>query len=249
MRQTVTLTGMVLMATPIGDYDKRLVILTKERGRITAFAKGARRQNSSLLAVANPFVFGEFGVYEGRNAYTLVSANIENYFMEVRQDFEGTCYGLYFMEFANEYTRENNDEKEMLLLLYASLRALIKPNISKELIRYIFELKALVVNGESPCVFQCSICGTQEEEVLHWFSSQKLGVICDHCYLQATDRIQLLPSTLYTLQYIVSSSMSKLYTFTVTKDVLYQIKKIVGQYLKLYVNKRFKSLEILQELS
>ena len=143
---------MVLLATPVNDYDRRTVILTKERGKITAFCRGARRQGSKMMAVTNPFVCGTFKLYEGRDAYNLIDADISYYFEELRSDYEGAYLGMYFLEFTEYCTRENNDDVLMLKLLFQSIRAIIKPNINNDLVRAVFEIKAVAVNGEYPGV-------------------------------------------------------------------------------------------------
>ena len=245
MGQSVVLTGMVLTAMPVGDYDKRITILTKERGKIAAFARGARRPQSQLLAATNPFSFGEFELYEGRNSYTLAKATIHNYFRDLTMDCDAAYMGFYFLEFAEYYCQENNDEKEMLKLLYQSLRALESPAYDRKLVRAIFEIKALTINGEGPDVFSCRNCRKEEELVL--FSVQKGGMYCRDC-CAGIRGIPILDSTRYALQYIVSSTIQKLFSFKVSQEVQDELCRIASEYTGYYVRHTFKSLQIIEDM-
>ena len=243
----IVLTGMVLSTMPIGEYDRRVVILTKEQGKISAFARGARRPNSPLVGAVNPLAFGEFTMYEGRTSYTIQSASITNYFAELREDVVGAYYGFYFLEVADYYAKEYTDEREMLKLLYQSMRALINPHIPNRLVRRIFELKALTVNGQAPQVFQCVICGDKERPAV--FSPAKGGLVCSECSGDVIDGMILDNSTLYSMQYIESTPVVKLYTFTVAENVLAELEKVMDRLMEVYVDRRFKSLEILETLT
>ncbi len=236
---------MVLTSMPIGEYDKRITILTKERGKITAFVRGARRPNSQLIAAANPFSFGEFELFEGKSAYNLSKASIHNYFRELTADLEAVYYGFYFLEFAEYFCQENNDEKEMLKLLYQSMRALESPSFSNTLVKAVFELKALTINGEGPSVYSCMHCHTKEN--LTVFSVRRGGMFCLECGKQVSG-MHILDSTRYAIQYIVSSPVEKLYSFSVSDAVLHELTQIMKEYMHQYVHHTFRSLEIAGEI-
>lgn len=252
MPVSTTVTGMVLSAMPVGDYDKRLVILTKEVGKITAFAKGARRPNSAFLACGQPFAFGEFTLYPGKTAYNIMSANISNYFGELREDFEGLCYGFYYCEVADYLTKENNDEKEILKLLYQTLRALTKKTIDPALIKVIFELKITALSGEAPQVFECVKCGRaileagKAQEARYYFHIQSRGILCENCHRITKGAISIGTSALYTMQYIISKEIEKLYTFKITPEVQKELEHCIRSYLECYMDHEFKSLEMLK---
>lgn len=103
----------------------------------------------------------------------------------------------------------------MLKLLYQSMRALQNERLLNELVRYIFEIKAMAVNGEFP------------------------GVPAD---MQADE------STRYAVSYIVSSTIEKLYTFTVSRQVLGELGTIAQRARKRVMDRDFKSLEVLDKL-
>ena len=247
-----TVTGMVLSAMPVGEYDKRLVILTRERGRISAFAKGARRTNSAYMACSQPFSFGQFTLYQGRSSYTLNGADIQCYFEELRDDIEKISYASYFCEVAAYLTYENVEAGGILKLLYQSLKALNHKKIPNPLIRSVFELKALAFNGEMPQVFSCVKCRRRQEDLrqvfLGGFSSRAGGMVCRECLKQVPEPLPISPSTLYALQHIVSSKVERLYTFLLEESALEELKRIAKQYMECYANGNFHSLEMLELL-
>ncbi len=258
MPGSTTVTGMVLSAMPVGEYDKRLVILTREYGKISAFAKGARRPNSALLACGQAFSFGEFTLYAGKSSYNIISAEISNYFGELRDDFESLCYGFYFCEFADYLTKENNDERDILKLLYQTLRALSKSTIDQALIRSVFELKIMALNGEAPQVFGCLKCNKNSlsdedanrdnQDIRYYFSAESGGILCENCRGYDRGAISINTSTLYTMQYIISKEVEKLYTFRVTPKVQIELNLCIKRYLERYIEHDFKSLEMLKSL-
>ena len=144
-RPYTEVTAMVIGVQPIGEYDRRVVLLTRERGKISAFAKGARRPNSQLVAATDLFVFGTFRLYAGRDSYTLTEASVQNYFSWFRTHIEASLEGQYFCEVLEYCTRENNDEAQLLLLLYQTLRALESEKFPPRLVRSVFELKTVVI--------------------------------------------------------------------------------------------------------
>lgn len=240
----IKVTGMIIGSTPVGENDRRLVLLTRERGRITAFANGARRPTSHLLAATNPFSYGEFELYEGRNSYTLRRANISEYFEKIASDLDLVLYGSFFLEVADYYAKEGLDESGRLLLLYATLKTMAAGKIPLTLVKEIYLLRTTVLNGDWPDVFSCTSCGKKED--LTHFSYAKHGTLCTSCAPKFADAFPVSADTLYAMRHVESAEIGRLYTFVLSADAEAEFTRIVEGYRKRFSGHRFKSEDFLQ---
>lgn len=148
MSDIFCVTGTVLRADPQGERDKRIVIESRELGKITVFARSVQRPGNVLMAAANPFVTGKFSLIAGTSAYRLVDAEVMEYFRELANLMPGVYYGFYFLDLVDYYGREGIDGTDMLNLLFLSLKALQNPGLDDALIRRTFELRLFTMNGD-----------------------------------------------------------------------------------------------------
>ena len=165
----IVVRGIVLSASLYGEYDKRLVVLSDELGKITVFANGARREKSPLKAVAQSFTMARFRLRCGRNAYTLISAEIEESFRELALDMEKMCYAAYFCELMEYFAQTGVAAGPELNLLYISFLALIDDRYDNRQIKMAFCLKLLDIEGVGLHMGDCVLCSSKEDVCLSIF--------------------------------------------------------------------------------
>ncbi|MBQ3062008.1 MAG: DNA repair protein RecO [Lachnospiraceae bacterium] len=259
MDYQVKVRGMVIGSTNVGEYDKRIVLLTLERGKITVFAKGARRPKSPHVAASAPFTFGTFTVYEGREAYNLVDVDVEEYFMDIRSNLSSIYHGLYFCELADYFVKENQREVNILKLLYRSIQILCLDIIDPSLIKSIFEIKILMLNGEAYITYECAKCHRVPDEKsnktdldnlneveLVGISHKAYGALCQECSKEYDDVMELSKAAIYAINYIYGSPVEKVYTFNVTEEVNKELNIFSKKYMARFVDRKFNSLEMLK---
>ncbi len=215
MDQFTVLKGIVIKHSPVNENDYVVTILTMERGKITAFARGARKPTAHLAGTVEPFCTGTFKLKEGRSSYNIIEADIANYFESFRKDLEGACYGSFFLELADYYTRENADASQDIDLLYRSLRALESDKIPNRLVRCVYEIRMLAINGEYP--------GVPEKK-----EGESYGT-----------------STVHTMQYIVQTPLKEVYSFKVKDNVIQDLSEITESFRKRFLDREMKSLSML----
>lgn len=246
--ELVEVTGMVLAASPVKEYDKRIELLTRERGRISAFVTGARKINSKVSACAIPFTFGTYYLYEGRSSYNVQSAHIRKFFSEIADDFDILCYASYFAELARYFTRENIEASQELLLLYVACSALTRGKVSLPLVRTIYEMRMMQIQGEALELFHCLDCGEEDGDLRVYFS--RGGFLCRKCADRSISAgrekgFALSGDAIYALQFILTTSLEKLFSFRVSDAVEKELADFMQRYLDHYLHHTFRSLTFL----
>ena len=149
--EEISVKGIILAAAPQGEYGRRLTLLTDRLGRITAFASGAAKAGSHIMGSTRPLTCAAFDLAKGRSAWNLHSVRVIDAFADLSQDVDVSFYAMYILELGEYFSESGMPEEEakmLLNLMFMTFKAFRDKDLTPELVRRIFELRLLKLQGE-----------------------------------------------------------------------------------------------------
>lgn len=160
MTARAKLTAIVLRAVDTGEADRVVTLLTRERGKVAAYARGARASRRRFGGSLEPFtlVVAEVRERSGSELLGLDSVSPLAAFGGIRGDLARIACAGYAAELARELVRDHEPHEDLFELLSAYLRMLDVGPARPAGLR-AFELGALRAAGLSPRLDACARCG------------------------------------------------------------------------------------------
>jgi DNA repair protein RecO (recombination protein O) len=166
--------ALVLRTYRLGETDRLVVLLTRDRGKKRGVARGGARSRKRFGGALEPFTHVRVA-YQEREQRDLVRLDYADVLgSPLTAGGEACTYASYFAELLDEWAPENDPQERLFRLGVAVLDALQTGVGAERLARY-FEYWLLRLQGVYPSVHACPQCGgaLQGGAVLvprsHWF--------------------------------------------------------------------------------
>lgn len=259
----ITVKGLVLRETPVGDFDKMLTVLTAKHGRISVFARGAKKMKSPFFVSTQMFCYSEFVLRKTSEVFYVNDGSLIEGFFDLRNTLEGSALAGYVAEVARDISTENTDEAKLLRLTLNTLFAIAKNKRPLPLIKAVFELRAVCYAGFLPRLSGCDVCG--KAPLPTYFFDIANGIfLCEECYhareifyndeakkvneaegiyANAHLIVQVSPSVFSAVIYALSAPQERIFSFSLEDDALHDFSVLCEKYLLCHLERGFPTLE------
>ncbi len=152
--------ALILRTYKLGEADRIVVFLTRDRGKKRGVAKGARRVRSRYIGALEPMTRAGVAYYE-REQRDLVRLNYVEITRSPLSAASGEALGHvgYFAELIDEWAPEAHVDERLYRLGSSMVDAIAAGTPVEPLARY-FEYWLLRLQGVYPSIRQCPGCGS-----------------------------------------------------------------------------------------
>jgi len=235
--------GIIIRQRNLGEADRIVVLFTRERGKLSAVARGVKRVRSKLAGSLQLFCHGRFLLAAGRSLDVVTQIQLADSFPHLREDLERLAHASYVCELVDALIEEGAFDDVIYDLLVAALRALDEGGEPATIVR-TFELKLLTLLGYGPEADICVSCGVEVEGGEAGFSPQEGGILCHRC--RAAQGLSVIAAgVMRAMRDMIELPMEELAKRRLTAAVRQELERVMRAYVDYRLERPLKSAEFL----
>lgn len=240
--------AIVLHRIQLGETDKIVTLLTREKGKLNAVAKGARRAGSRLSGATELFTHSQMQLAIGKSLDIISQCQVASSFPTLRGNLELLARATYLCELTDRMTEEHEPNPEVFDLLLSALYLLQRAQARPDVIVHAYELRLLAERGYLPQLEACVRCNGALQRRQNAFSPSLGGVLCSGCRFSAQDAIALHAETITFLHALASADPEMLLTLAPSPATSTETARCLRWYVRYRADRDLKSAEFLDSL-
>lgn len=247
-QRTYRASAIILRRINIGESDRVVTLYTREKGKVSAVAKGARKHMSKLAGPTEPLTYGRYFLAAGRDLDIVTQAEVKESFPQIKKNLNRIGFASYMVELINAIVEEHDPNYEAFDTLLSSLY-LLESDIEPELVARYFELQIMSMMGYRPELDECLRCGRQPSSDVVAFSPELGGRACEECAPLPTDVIILKKPSADAMRQLLSVEPEQLKNIQISDDAKDPLYRAIRWYVRCRLDRNLKSSEFLQTLT
>jgi DNA repair protein RecO (recombination protein O) len=179
----LTTEALVLRAYKLGETSKVVVLLTRERGKVRAVARGARGGRPRYQSALEPLSEVRVTLYGRQGAELLRLGQAELLHSAFRVGERGLAAALFpsrCAELLDAFSPEGEAEERVYRLALAVLHA-VEAGVEPELVARYLEAWLLRLHGLYPPLDRCAACGAELHGSRLAYHGPAHGFVCSGC--------------------------------------------------------------------
>lgn len=238
----LTTDALVIRVRNMDETDRLLVLLTADRGLITAYARGARKWKGATASATELLSYSHFVLFQNRDRTYVDKAELNHLFFGLRQNMEALSLATYFCQLLTELVPEEERGNGPLRLILNALSLLDGGKMDRPQLKAIFELRLLTMAGYMPDLVECARCGCAPDERV-WFDPVSGVIHCPDCHTPGdTGCFSVSPGVFSAMRHIIYSDFEKLFSFRLSPSSLEELQRVSEAYLLAQVERVLPAL-------
>ncbi len=172
--------AIVLRRRDLGEADRILTLLTIDRGKVRAVAKGVRRPQSRLAGHLDLFVRSAVLLARGRELDVVTQAQLIEPYRGLREEPWRVGWAGYLADLTDRAIAEEEPQPFLYRTLAECLRELARAEDAFAVVRR-YEMRLLVLLGYRPELYNCPVCGQRLRPGPVAYAADRGGVVCSDC--------------------------------------------------------------------